>query len=209
LIFLLASKAAIVIWLVIISYIVITYLKNKTHRLILYVATGIFVLLVSFLAIHEINRVKSFISGINRGLKQENIDWKNLDQRTREWYSAMQLIKEKPLTGFGLYDVEKRMGQEYLKHGWEEEAASNLNAHNQFLEAQMTFGIAGSLSLLWMLLTPLLIIRNLKYQLMSGALIFLISFFLLFESMFNRQWGIMFFVLFYCILVTQKKEDIY
>jgi O-antigen ligase len=207
LVFLLASKAAIVVWLVLISYIIITYLKNKIHRLVLYGSTAIFVLLVSFLAIHEINRVKGFISGINKGLKQENIDWKNLDQRTREWYSATQLIKEKPLTGFGLHDVDNRMVQEYHKHGWEEEATLNLNAHNQFLEAQMTFGIAGSLSLLWMLLTPLIIRRNRKYPQMCMALILLISFFLLFESMFNRQWGIMFFVLFYCMLLLDNNVE--
>lgn len=33
----------------------------------------------------------------------------------------------------------------------------------------------------------------------------MMSFYLLFESMFNRQWGIMFFLLFYFILATPKK----
>jgi O-antigen ligase len=27
----------------------------------------------------------------------------------REWYTAIQIIKEKPFTGFGLSNIEKRM----------------------------------------------------------------------------------------------------
>jgi O-antigen ligase len=211
LVFLLASKAAIILWLVFTSFIIITYLKKNVHILVLYGSTSILILLIALLAIHEINRVRSFVSGIKTGLMQEKIDWKNLDQRTREWYSACQLIKERPLSGFGLHDTENRMVQEYRKHGWEEEATLNLNAHNQLLEAQMTFGIAGSLSLLWMLLAPLIIGRNRRCPQLSKSFIILISFFLLFESMFNRQWGIMFFILFYCMLIIDnnvKENDL-
>jgi len=34
----------------------------------------------------------------------------------------------------------------------------------------------------------------------------MMTFFLMFESMFVRQWGIMFFTLFYCILLIPSKE---
>jgi len=53
-----------------------------------------------------------------------------------------------------------------------------------------------------MLLTPLFLGRKLKYPNLASAFVVMISFFLVFESMFNRQWGIMFFILFYFILTT-------
>ena len=98
------------------------------------------------------------------------------------------------------------MVEEYLKNGWVEEARLRLNAHNQFLETQMTFGIPGTLSLLWMLFTPLIFRKRLMYSKLATAFVLMMTFFLMFESMFVRQWGIMFFTLFYCILVIPPKD---
>ena len=98
----------------------------------------------------------------------------------------------------------------YQKYGFNEEADLKLNAHNQYLEAQMTFGIAGTLSLFWMLLTPLIFRKRLRFKELTFPFIGLTAFFLVFESMFNRQWGIMFFVLFYCVLILNdniKEND--
>ena len=207
-IFLLASKAGIVAWLVIFLLYLIYTFRNIVMKLILYLLIIPLLFIFIYISSKTIVRLNYFIVYTERGISNENFDWKNLDQRTREWYSAIQIIKEKPLTGVGLARVDERRVQEYLKNGWEEEAALNLNAHNQFMEAQMTFGIAGSIALLWMLLTPLIFRKQLKYPKLAVWFVLMISFFLMFESMFNRQWGIMFFVLFYCILTLNKNEKI-
>ena len=119
---------------------------------------------------------------------------------------AIQIIKEKPVTGAGYYLIKDEMLDKYIENKFFEEALLQMNAHNQFLEAQMTFGVFGTLSLLLMLLAPLIFRKRLRYPHLMTGFILMISFFLLFESMFNRQWGIMFFLLFYFILGIQNPE---
>jgi O-antigen ligase len=164
-------------------------------------------LTVTYLSVKYIDRINSFIVNTSRGISKEKIDWKNLDQRTREWYTAIQIIKSEPVLGVGIAKIDNRMVAEYRKNGFNDEADLNLNAHNQFLEAQMTFGIAGVISLLWMLLTPVLFRKQIKYPKLAIAFILIISFYLLFESMLNRQWGIMFFLLFYYIEVLSTADS--
>ena len=199
-IFLIASKSGIVVWLFIMVVLIILNIRNNQYNFLLYFVIIPFFLLLTYRIIVDIDRVGVFLNSIKTGLDKENIDWKNLDQRTREWYSSMQLIKENPITGVGLARVEERMVTEYIKHGWDEEAFYRFNAHNQFLEAQMTFGIAGTLSLIWMLFAPLMVRKRYGYPHLTAVFVILISFLLMFESMFNRQWGIMFFMIFYFLL---------
>jgi O-antigen ligase len=204
-IFLLASKAGIIMWLILLLSFLIIFIGRKiSSTLFKYftiVVISVTLIAVSFEIVKEIARINFFINHIKTGISQENVDWKNLDQRTREWYCSFQLIKEKPIFGHGIGRTEDRMVEEYFKNGWEEEGRLRLNAHNQFLETQMTFGIPGTLSLLWMLLTPLIFRKRLQYPDLATAFVLMMTFFLMFESMFVRQWGIMFFTLFYCLLV--------
>ncbi|NLN30460.1 MAG: O-antigen ligase family protein [Bacteroidales bacterium] len=199
-IFLLASKSGIVLWVIIMTCILIRNIRKKAVASAYYFLTVPLFLLLSFIAITNINRFEDFFNTIKTGLNEENTDWKDLDHRTREWYSALQIIREKPLAGAGLAGVEQRMVDEFLKHGWEEEAFHRFNAHNQLLEAQMTFGIAGSISLMAMLGIPFFMRRRTYFPALSKLFILLFSFQLVVESMLNRQWGIMFFLLFYFIL---------
>jgi O-antigen ligase len=204
----LASKAGIILWVILAGIAIYSYGSRGRFRKILVMLLLPMFLIITFSLSNRISRIDKFVNIMKEGLSAESIDWKNLDQRTREWHSALQLIKEKPIFGHGLVNVEERMVKEYRKNGWEDEAKLNLNAHNQFLETQMTFGIAGSLSLFWMLLTPIVFRKRLRYPSLAVAFVLMFSFFLLFESMLNRQWGIMFFTLFYCLLVFPSKDDI-
>ena len=210
-IFLLASKGSIILWTVLILCFLFSFINEKISNKIYKYSTIILISFIlfagSFSVAKEIVRINQFLSQIKTGLTRTEVNWKDLDQRTREWYCALQLIKEKPIFGHGIGRVEDRMVEEYLKNRWEEEARLRYNAHNQFLETQMTFGIPGTLSLLWMLFTPLIFRKRLMYPKLATAFVFMMTFFLMFESMFVRQWGIMFFTLFYCILVFPSKEE--
>jgi len=209
-IFLLASKAGIIILTIIILWLLFSYINKKIRKdffrylIFLFITSAIFI--SAFRIAREISRINIFINQLKSGFSQSEVNWKNLDQRTREWYCAIQLIKEKPIFGHGIEKVEDRMVEEYLKNRWVEEASLRYNAHNQFLETQMTYGIPGTLSLLWMLFTPIIFRKRLMYPKLATAFVLMMTFFLMFESMFVRQWGIMFFTLFYCILVIPSKE---
>jgi len=210
-IFLLASKAGIIMLTILFLWLLFSYINDKIkivfYRYLIFLFIAIVLFISAFRIAREISRINIFINQLKSGFSQSEVNWKNLDQRTREWYCAIQLIKEKPIFGHGIEKVEDRMVEEYLKNRWEEEARFRYNAHNQFLETQMTYGIPGTLSLLWMLFTPLFFRKRLMYPKLATAFVFMMTFFLIFESMFVRQWGIMFFTLFYCILVIPSDVE--
>jgi O-antigen ligase len=206
-IFLSASKAGIAAWIIVVLVTLIRNIKNKSLSLAILLILVFSFLTVTYLSVKYIDRFNSFIVNTFQGISKEKVDWKNLDQRTREWYSAIQIIKSEPVLGVGIAKIDNRMCAEYRKNGFNDEADLNLNAHNQFLEAQMTFGIAGLISLLWMLLTPAMFRKQIVNPKLAIAFVLIISFYLLFESMLNRQWGIMFFLLFYYIEVLSTAES--
>jgi hypothetical protein len=206
-IFLLASKAGILAWIVTTLFLIIVNLRKKSISPAAYLVILSFVIGLTIISVKKLERISFFIVYTQRGLAQKNFDWKNLDQRTRNWYAASVLIKNKPLTGNGIVRTEERMVEVYNRNGFTEEAKLMMNAHNQFLEAQMTFGIAGIIALFWMLLTPVLYRHHLAFRSLAVPFIILFSFFSLFESMLNRQWGIMFFLLFYFIILAGFADE--
>jgi O-antigen ligase len=133
----------------------------------------------------------------------EKAGFKGLDPRTKSWFSAINLIKEKPVFGVGL-NATNILAEEYSRQGYKTEAELRLNAHNQFLETQLTFGIPGTIILLWMLLTPLIRRKEMWNPELVIPFLIIISVSMIFESILVRQWGTMFFVLFYCLLTIPK-----
>ena len=204
--YLLASKTGLVLWFILLLIFFIKKIKEKPNP-ILYILMMLLFILIAVISIIEIPRTDRYITDIKSKLEGNQIDLKNLDQRTREWYCATQIIKKTPFFGTGLSKVEETMVEEFNSNGFLEEAVLRLNAHNQFLEAQMTFGIFGTFSLIFLLFAPIIFQRRIIFNRLIIAFVGIITFFLLIESMFNRQWGIMFFVLFYCILVTNIKTN--
>lgn len=76
-----------------------------------------------------------------------------------------------------------------------------LNMHNQYLETMMTVGIIGVILLLALFIVPIyLSYKNKSFHIELFSLLFIIAFNCLFESVFERQMGIMFFVFFYFLL---------
>lgn len=198
----LGSRAGLLAWAVTMILLLIRIIIKKRYNVLVWFTLPAFIALFLFLIV-RVEKVENFIRSSGEKFAEERIDWKNIDVRTRVWYSTIQIIKEKPITGVGLPDVKRRLKEEYIRQNFTLEADLNLNAHNQFLETQVTFGVVGTLMLLWMLLTPIIERKRLKFQLQAIFLVLILIINLLFESMLNRQWGIMMFVLFYCIIVYQ------
>ncbi|HCI56298.1 MAG TPA: O-antigen ligase family protein [Bacteroidales bacterium] len=207
LIFFLGSRAGLLAWfIVILTLITGLLMRIKKNRLAIFIATAF--ILISFLfAVTRISKVNRFIKSTISSLENIETEWKNLDVRTRVWYSAFQLIKEKPLTGYGMAKVEDKLDEEYLKNGFTTEAELHYNAHNQYIETQITLGIAGLFVLLWMLFTPVIHKKQIKFPRLAVYFVLIVVINLFFESMFNRQWGIMFFMIFYCFLTFQPATE--
>jgi O-antigen ligase len=202
-----ASKAGLTIWIIVMLIYLFRTLRKGIRNPILYIGLIAFLIFAAVTLSMRINRINSFVTEIKSQMAAEYPDIKNIDQRTREWYSALQVIKENPVIGTGLSKASDRLVEEYIRNGFNDEAALRLNVHNQFLESQLTFGIFGTISLLLLLYVPAFFSRKMIHPGLIISLISLTSFFLLIESMFNRQWGIMFFLLFYNMIALKLKES--
>jgi len=81
-----------------------------------------------------------------------------------------------------------------------------LNVHNQFLETFVGQGILGDIILLLLLIYPF--IQSLKKQNYLFALfLLLIGINFLFESMLNRQAGVLFFAFFYSYFIFVEYKE--
>jgi O-antigen ligase len=206
-IFFAASKMGIIVWVLIIAGVILYSGRKRNIRPVLFISAILILVFFTFLVGRRIERVSFFVRVARLELSEKQINLKNIDQRTREWYTASRVILEKPLTGFGIAKIEDKMREAFMKYGFKEEAQQNLNAHNQFLEAQMTFGIFGSVSVLLMLLVPFLYRKRSPFPGIVAFFISIMIMYLSIESMLNRQWGILFFLLFYFMLISLSDEN--
>lgn len=204
-IFLLSSRTGFVITVCLSFFFLYRYLKKfKLHLLTLILAPLIFFGAYKLFIFNS--RIKFKTELIMKNYKAGGLKIRDIDPRFTSWFTALEVIKTKPVFGVGLNSKEILVA-EYRKQGFNNEANLKLNAHNQFLETQMTFGIAGTLTLFWILFTPLYKMRQMKNSLMIYSFMIIIFTAFLFESLLVRQWGIMFFVLFYCAQVLLKQAD--
>lgn len=91
------------------------------------------------------------------------------------------------------YHNEYRMIQNCIKN--------NLNAHNQFSDTIIAVGVIGLILLLSFFIYPIFLwIKNKNFDIVFFSLLLIIAFNSLFESVLERQMGIMFFVFFYFLL---------
>ena len=78
---------------------------------------------------------------------------------------------------------------------------SNCNAHNQFSDTIIAVGVLGFILYIMMLSMPIYLwFKHRKFDILFFSLTFIMAFNSLFESVLERQMGIMFFVFFYFLL---------
>jgi O-antigen ligase len=203
-VFLLSSRAGILIMVLLFIYLTWLQIKSiKIRILLLFLIPLIFAGAFRLTILNT--RMKSEFSEIRDKFTFENFDFKNIHFRTRAMYTAMMLIREHPLLGVGL-DARRELTEEYKRRGYNVEAEWRLNAHSQYLETQLTFGIPGTMILIWMLLAPYIKRKSTWNHELIVPFLIIATVSMLFESILVRQWGIMFFVLFCCILTIPEKN---
>lgn len=193
---LLSSKAGIIsVLIVFLSHIGFLLYKKK------YII-GILMVLIYALSLWGSS---SFLSVTSKrlSLAQQAIERDDQDKNSTEstteriiiYQSALSIIKENVLLGVGTGDANNELQKFYKKNSYTAAFNSKLNAHNQYLQTFIAIGILGFLVLISMFFFPLigaLKKRNTIYIL----LLFLVGFNLLFEAMFERQAGVVFYAFF-------------
>jgi O-antigen ligase len=202
---LLSVKAAILILVILGILVVLSHFRKSVSWKIIIAAFP--VLIIVLFAYGRLNiRTMQKIDELKTRIFIEKAEWKNIDPRMTSWYTSLLLIKENPVFGVGpgARDV---LTIRYKELGYNTEAGLRLNSHNQYLETQLSLGIAGTIVLFWMLISLSIHRRKTWNVHLVTPFLIIVMVSMLFESILVRQWGIMFFILFYSMLLLPDKNS--
>lgn len=186
------------------------YLKKR----MLYFFVGIAVMgTVGFFAIRNLDLLRSDYDAVSNELNayfqdreayieanQNNVA--SVKARLIIWNVSWDFVLEHPF-GVGTGDRKDELLKYYRENGMDTFAEKELNPHSQYLQTAMAIGIASGLFLIFSFLYYLWVGIKTKHF----YLIVLISLFAtacLFESVLERQWGILFYMFFLCVFLTNQ-----
>lgn len=191
-IFILPSRTAIFIGILILPFFVFYFLKNRFNKirmLTILAFTLIFLVIMGF----SIDFTRDKIMYTFYELSNVSIEDKpflGISRRQMIWNSSIGVIKETPFFGYGIGDAQIMLDRKYAENGYSE--ILGINAHNQMLQNAISYGIfLSSIFLLVIAKVMYSLIKKKEYFLLGIWVIIL--FFFMTESILNRQWGVIFF----------------
>ncbi|MFT5821486.1 MAG: O-antigen ligase [Crocinitomix sp.] len=128
----------------------------------------------------------------------------SVNARLLIWNTSFQMIADHPF-GVGTGDGKDVLMEYYYERGMNVYAEKQLNPHCQYLQTAGSIGIVPALFLIASLIYYLI----LGFKRKDYFLIILISAFAtgcLFESVLERQWGILFFLFFLILFINNEQE---
>lgn len=149
------------------------------------------------------NRINLAEKSVNSIENANNTEPEGSQVRLEVWKSSLELISINPLFGYGTGDVKDELSKKYSQRSFNYGVNQKMNSHNQYLQTTISIGIIGFLLLVYLLLFPLLIAfksRNIIFIILVSV----IALNLLFESMLERQFGVVFSSFFISLLLSQE-----
>jgi O-antigen ligase len=150
---------------------------------------------------------RSYFTNPEKFVKTRASNISGTEERLIMWTVSVQEIVNNPL-GVGTGNVDSHLSKRLNSYGLNELASKNYNPHNQFFQISLEIGI---LSLLVFMLGLFFWFKLAYFNRFWPFLILLINFIFnsLFESMLQRQSGIVFYILFFCLFIlfcSQKNQ---
>tara|TARA_R110002072_G_scaffold20688_2_gene74812 strand:- start:13780 stop:15027 length:1248 start_codon:yes stop_codon:yes gene_type:complete len=206
------SLAAMLFLLLVVAILIMVFVYRKLGTIPLLISIVVIPLL-GYFVVTEVPAVEGewngavwyaekYIDNPNEFVKSRTNDMSGSEQRLVMWTVATLQVMEHPF-GVGTGNVDDVLGEKLREIGQIQLAEKKLNPHNQYLQTGIEIGILGVLILLaiifygvyfafkkrnWLLL---LILCNLAFN-------------CLFESMLQRQSGIVFYTFWICLLVASE-----
>lgn len=205
-IYLLSSRAGfLVLFVAVLLYLPWKFRANLTRKRLL-IAVILFVVAAAALV-----RINPRLNDLFIKLRTEGVSINpnatySYESRLLTWFSGIQLIKENAVFGVGAGDIQDVLMAFYKANGFSTCFERKYNVHNQYLETWLATGIPGLVVLLMMFGIPLYwSLRHQKKLLFLFILIVMAN--CLFESVFDRYYGIVFFTFFYCLFYIQPANQ--
>lgn len=128
--------------------------------------------------------------------------------RLLSWDAALTLIKNQPLSGYGITNTQKKLNEVYNKKKYIHPLKESYNAHNQWLQMWLENGLVGFLVLL-VVFSIIFYVgfmpRNNLGLFMGIAVVLFVN--SMFESIFNRFSGISFFSFIVCYIFSLSRVN--
>jgi O-antigen ligase len=137
------------------------------------------------------NKIKNSVRDIEINRDGGDINHRSFSMRLEAWKMGINLIQQNPVIGVGAGDLDDEMQAEYNRTNsvlWQE---NRVMPHNQFIENAVQMGIPYSLFLLIVIFFPLIKWRKTSPLLWACAFMFFFA--MCFESILERQIGVVLF----------------
>ncbi|MEX2380128.1 MAG: O-antigen ligase family protein [Vicingaceae bacterium] len=199
------SKTGLLTWILLIGGMIfynLVVIKKQYMGSLLLLIFGFALMLVAYNTVPQVkDRFYYAFSAV------KNTQAKQVDESTSEstqiriliWQQAIELIKENPLMGTGTGDIKDELFVKYEAAGMQGALDNKLNVHNQYLQVFATLGLIGLVLFIASFILPFIIALKRKNRLFL-AFIFIFSINLLFESMLEKQDGVIFYAFFNALL---------
>lgn len=152
------------------------------------------------------NKIINSVRDVQINRDGGDINHRSFSMRLEAWTMGIHLIKDHPVLGVGVGDLEDEMAAEYDRSNsvlWQE---NRVMPHNQFIENAVQMGLPYSLFLLFVVFYPLIRFRKTSPLLWACAALFFFA--MCFESILERQIGVALFpfVYFLGFFLTSKEN---
>lgn len=209
LLFFLSCKLVISLFLIYCLYFLLKQRKLlNNYRLTVFAILIVCILSISFIFITDnpiSARFKDFVNGNIALIKQDkfatDVYFNGLQFRLLEWKLVPQILNERHSwwTGLSTGDTQRILDQKYISlNMFRGDPAKpgggylGYNVHNQLLQSLIQSGIPGAASFLLICTTLIIMAGQMKKRILSFTVILLLCY-LLVESLFEEQYGIVIF----------------
>jgi O-antigen ligase len=147
--------------------------------------------------------------GIVSTQRRMNEEMVKREPRLFLWESAWNVIKEKPVLGYGISGAQAAFKVERTKNqdkDYENYAAGHplIDSHNQYLQTCMEFGLSGLMLLLFIYISPVFI-SDKRRKFFSIYIIFLCLFQSVFDMFITGTFSLLFGILMLMVLRAQTE----
>ncbi|MCT4582627.1 MAG: O-antigen ligase family protein [Flavobacteriales bacterium] len=206
-ILLLASKTGVITMLIThligIGFWVIRYRKFKQAAILL----GALSILISVGLYQSPQVVNRLITMKDSILNYNGTPNSSSTVRLAVWSEAIELIKAKPILGYGVGDVTDELTKRYEERGFSVLAKKHLNSHNQYIQILIGSGVIGLFYFLFLIIYPFKSIGKPVDLLIYLFFFLLILINFLTESMLETQSGVVFFAFFITLFYSLASEQ--
>jgi O-antigen ligase len=122
------------------------------------------------------------------------------DSRLARWSSIVEVIKEKPLLGYGTGNEKEVLKAQFQKDNLKFSSENNYDSHNLYLSYSVQFGLLGFLILSFFIISNLIFSFQ-KKNILFFSLILGLMLVLFFENFLNNNAGIVFIAFFQNLLM--------